>query len=643
MTEPTPLDQQQFLDVIDCDEAHRRFREALGELVPRPEVVALHDALGRVLLEDVVAPVDVPNFDRSNVDGFALRAADTWGAEEESPITLALHGEVVTPGVIPETSVAPGAAVPIATGAPVPRGADAVVMVEYTERDGDSLQVRRAAVPGANITFAGTDITRGEIVVRKGELLTARETGVIAAVGLDRVTVARRPIVAILSTGDELIAPGATIRPGEVFDSNSTILAGSVVELGGEPRLLGVAADDESVLRQKLREALDTADVVLLSGGTSKGAGDVSYRVIEELGPPGIVVHGVALKPGKPICMAVVQARPVVILPGFPTSAIFTFHEFVAPVILAMGGRSLPRKAIVRARLPHAISSERGRTEYMLVSLIAEAEPGSDDALPVAWPIGKGSGSVTTFSRADGVITIPRQHEMLDEGEIVEVRLLGDAILPSDLLVVGSPCAGLDCVLQTLRAEGIRSKTLYPGRAAGVRAATRGECDVAAVEIEDAYDVGEGDLETIRAWRRVYGVAFRAEDARFVGKSPEGAVRQLTDAEDAVMVNRSHGSAARRLTDELLEGRRPHGYTVESKSDRSVAAALAQGRADWGICLEHVALEEGLGFLPVEEVVFGFLIPRARLSRLAVRRFLEILESDVLRETLRQLGFRDAR
>jgi putative molybdopterin biosynthesis protein len=639
MTEPTPLDQQQFLDVIDCDEAHRRFREALGELVPRREVVALHEALGRVLLEDVVAPVDVPNFDRSNVDGFAVRAADTWGAEEESPVTLALHGEVVTPGVIPETSVAPGSAIPIATGAPVPRGADAVVMVEHTERDGDSLQVRRAAVPGASITFAGTDITRGEIVVRKGELLTARETGVVAAVGIDRVTVARRPVVAILSTGDELLAPGEAIRAGEVFDSNSTILAGSVRELGGEPLLLGVAGDDESVLRQKLREGLETADVVLLSGGTSKGAGDVSYRVIDELGPPGIVVHGVALKPGKPICMAVVQAKPVVVLPGFPTSAIFTFHEFVAPVILAMGGRSLPRKAIVRARLPHAVSSERGRTEYMLVTLIAEAEPGPAGALPVAWPIGKGSGSVTTFSRADGFITIPRQHELLDEGDVVEVRLLGDAILPSDLLVVGSPCPGLDAVLQTLRAEGIRAKTLYPGRAAGVRAATRGECDVAAVEIEDEHDMAEGDVETIRAWRRTYGVAYRAGDARFAEKSPEEAVRQLADGGGAVMVNRVHGSAARRLGDDLLDGRRPDGYTVESKSDRSVAAAVAQGRADWGVCLEHVAREEGLGFLPVSEVTFGFLIPRVRRDRAPVRRFFDILESEGLRETLERLGF----
>ena len=189
------------------------------------------------------------------------------------------------------------------------------------------------------MTFAGTDITGGETVLRRGQLLTSRDTGVLAAIGVAAVDVWRKPIVAIISTGDEIIAPGEPMQPAKVYDSNAQVLADAVREIGGEPKRLGITADDMAALRETVRHALEFADVVLLSGGTSKGAGDLSYRVVAELRDPGIVAHGVALKPGKPICLAATRGRPVVVLPGFPTSAIFTFHEFVAPVLRLLAGR----------------------------------------------------------------------------------------------------------------------------------------------------------------------------------------------------------------------------------------------------------------------------------------------------------------
>jgi len=335
----SPFTQQQFLTVLDRDDAERRFHHHLDLSSLSAEVIPLADALGRVLAVDFRAPVDVPAFDRSNVDGFAVRAEDTFGAAEDTPVSLTVAGDTLTPGRMPTVSVASGAAVAVATGAVLPRGATAVVMVEHTDfRDGQLL-LNRPAVPGANVTWAGTDIGRGETVLLRGTVLTSRETGVLAALGVAEVAVVRKPRVGIISTGDELQPPGEPPKPGCVFDSNQTVIADAVRELGGEAVRFGIVPDDLEKLRETFADALRTCDVVLLSGGTSKGTGDVSYRVVDEFGPPGIVAHGVALKPGKPLCLGVCQEKPVAVLPGFPTSAVFTFHEFLAPVIRRLAGR----------------------------------------------------------------------------------------------------------------------------------------------------------------------------------------------------------------------------------------------------------------------------------------------------------------
>src|SRR4029077_820633 len=262
----------------------------------------------------------------------------------------------------------------ISTGGMVPRGADAVVMGEDADTRGRELRIARAATAGSGISFAGTDITAVETVLRRGRVLTSRDTGVLAAIGVADVKVWRKPIVAILSTGDEIIAPGDPMQPAKVYDSNAQVLADAVQELGGEPLRLGITHDDIAALRERLRHALEVADVVFLSGGTSKGAGDVSYRVVAELNDPGIVAHGVALKPGKPICLAVTQRRAVVVLPGFPTSAIFTSHELVAPIIRKQAGRRSESQATVTARLAVKVNSDIGRTEYLLVSLVETAD-----------------------------------------------------------------------------------------------------------------------------------------------------------------------------------------------------------------------------------------------------------------------------
>jgi molybdopterin molybdotransferase/putative molybdopterin biosynthesis protein len=641
-------DQTQFLQVLDRDEAELRFRAAL-DLTPRNiEKIPLDAALGRVLAAHVVSPVDVPSFDRSNVDGFAVVAEDTFAASEEVPRIVVLADEHIHTGIVPTSVIQAGKAVAIATGGMIPRGADAVVMMEYAEARGADLRIARAVTPGSGISFAGTDITAGETVLHRGRLLTSRDTGVLAAIGVSHVTVWRRPIVAILSTGDEIIAPGEPMKAAKVYDSNGQVLSDAVRELGGEPRRLGIIPDDAAALRAGLRQALEFADVVLLSGGTSKGEGDVSYRVVAELDDPGIVAHGVALKPGKPICLAATGGRAVVVLPGFPTSAIFTFHEFVAPVIRLLAGLGSEDRTVVPARLAVKLNSEIGRTEYVLVGLVEtddDAKVGTGTSL-AAYPMGQGSGSVTTFSRADGFATIGRHEEIVQAGTILNVQLLGRDLQLADLVVIGSHCIALDYLLGELQRRGIRSKFLAVGSTAGLDAAKRGECDVAGVHLLDPRTNEYNrpflvpELELVPGYGRLQGIVFRPGDKRFANRSPVEAITSVVDDPSCMMVNRNKGSGTRALIDRLLGGAKPPGYAIQPRNHNAVAAAVVQGRADWGMTLDTIARSTGLGFLPVQAEQYDFIVPRARANRHGVIAFKMLLAQPATREALIRLGMK---
>ena len=641
MSQPNPT-QQQFLDVVDRDEAWRRFHEAIDSRSLGEETIGIDQALGRVLSRDVLARVDVPSFDRSNLDGFAVSAADTFEAQEERPRVIELLSEAIPAGREPQGEIRPGQAMAIATGGMLPRGADAIVMVEHADILAGRLHVYKAVTPGFGLAYAGTDITCGETVLRMGEILTSRETGVLAAVGVTAVPLWRNVRVAIISTGDEIIAPGEPMRPAMVFDSNARILADAVREIGAEPIALGIVGDDLERLRDCLRQGLDQADVVVLSGGTSKGEGDLSYRVVSELDDPGIVAHGVALKPGKPICLAATGGKPVVVLPGFPTSAIFTFHEFVAPVIRSLGGRGEAARETTAATLATRVNSEIGRTEYLLVGLI------ETEGLPAAYPMGKGSGSVTAFSRADGFVRIDRHQEIVDQGQTVEIHLLGKNVRPADLVVIGSHCVGLDYLIGQLHRQGFHCKLLSVGSTAGLDAVGRGECDLAGIHLLDE-ETGEYNrpfiregVELIAGYGRTQGVLSRRGDARFEGLTAEEAIAGVKNDPACVMVNRNQGSGTRVLIDRLLAGAKPTGYSIQSRNHNAVAASVLQGRADWGIAIGSVVEDEKIGFLPLGVEQYDFAVASARRDRPAVQAFCDLLDRDDIREHLRGL-LRDGR
>ena len=637
------IDQDQFLTILSREEALQRFEAALFPREPSVEQRKLAEAVGCTLASDVVSPIDVPPFDRSNVDGFAVRSTDLTSAAEFAPVHLMLNDEVIACGTAPTRPVLSETATPIATGGPIPRGADAVVMVEHTQPSGArAIEVRRAASPGQFVSFAGSDIARGEALLRAGTVIGSREIGMLAACGIAEVPVARSVRVAVISTGDELVQPGEPLRPAAIYDSNGAIVAAAINENGGKAVFWGAVPDDEEQLEGTMHRALAESDMVVLSGGTSKGAGDVSHRIISRLGQPGIICHGVALKPGKPLCLAVCDGKPVVILPGFPTSAMFTFHDMIVPVLRRMAGLPPRSDAVVTAKVPVRIASELGRTEFVMVSLVE----GTDGL--IAYPSGKGSGAITSFSQADGFLRIEALADQLPAGSEAKVTLFTPHVRVPDLVIVGSHCTGLDLVTAPLAHSGLTVRSIAVGSLGGLAAAKRGECDLAPIHLFDdkteTYNtpfLSEG-LELVPGWRRMQGIVFKKGDKRFEGLSAEQAVRTAAADSAIIMVNRNQGAGTRILIDRLLGEARPDGYWNQPRSHNAVAAAVAQGRADWGMTIAPVARASNLGFIPFAEEHYDFAVVVARKNRPAVRAFLDALASDPARAALEQAGFRPA-
>lgn len=601
-------EQVQFLNILSRDAAEAAFVDALRPAPLGVEVVPLTAVCGRILAEDIAAPVDAPPFDRATVDGFAVRAEDISTASAAEPVQLVLNSETIACGIQPRVEVMPGTATPIATGGPIPRGADAVVMIEHTEVAGDGIDVSRALAPGQNISFAGSDIARGQTLLRRATTIGAREVAMLAAVGIGKVSVWRRPRIAVLSTGDELVQPGNPLRPAAVYDSNGPVIAAALQENGCEGVHLGAVGDNREALTKAVHDAFAAHDGLILSGGTSKGAGDLTTEVIAALGAPGIVAHGVALRPGKPLCLAVCDGKPVVVLPGFPTSAMFTFHELVAPALRKLAGLPMQSVSNVDATLSVRLNSELGRTEFAMVAL-TESPAGL-----VAHAISKGSGAVTAFAQADGFVTVPQLADHLPAGTCAPVKLFGAAVKPRGLTIIGSHCIGLDAVVGKMADHGMQARVLATGSQGGLAALRRRECDIAPVHLLDAASevynkpfLSEG-MRLVPGWRRMQGLVYRKGDPRFEGRMLADALSAVLADPDALFVGRNQGSGTRVLLDRLLGGTRPPGYWNQPSSHNAVAASVAQSRADWGLAIRPVAEALGLGFLPVADEHYDFAV-----------------------------------
>ena len=400
-----------MLNVIPIADALNLVLEKFGGKAGQVESVGLDRALGRYLRADIVAQEDVPAFDRSTVDGFAVRSADLRGCSDSIPAILQKVGDSVM-GRSYEIPLAPDTCVYVPTGGAIPPNADAMVMLEFTENlGGDQFAFYRPVAPGANLILRGEDLQQGEAILKSGKKLGVADIGTLAALGKTEVPVFSQPVVGIISTGDELVPPGESLQPGQIRDVNSDMLKAAVEQQNGISISKGIVEDDFDALKNACLELISKVDILLVSGGTSVGEKDNMPRIIADLGE--MLIHGLAVKPGKPTIIGEIEGKAVFGLPGNPVAAFFIFDSLVKPLLLAMqGGKAQIEQ--VEARLTRAVSSNHGREEFILVRL-----EGSE-----AEPVPSKSGLISTVSRADAYFIIPRDQEGLPKGALVQVTRL---------------------------------------------------------------------------------------------------------------------------------------------------------------------------------------------------------------------------
>lgn len=408
----------EFLHLLPPDEALRALFSALPDPAPASETLETRHTLGRILATDIHAPHPLPEFSRSTVDGYAVRARDTFGVSESLPGYLTCIGEVPM-GAAPPIVLAAGTCAIIHTGGMLPEGADAVIMLEHTQAVGTEIEIYRPVAEGENIIHAGEDVTAGQVVLPAGSLLRPAEIGGLMALGITELRVARKPRVGILASGDEVIPPEQRPLPGQVRDVNSYSLAALVEAAGGVPVLYGIVSDDLSEMKAIAARALAGCDVLILAAGSSASARDITAEAINSLGSPGVLVHGVNVRPGKPTILAVCDGKPVIGLPGNPVSALVIAGLFAVPVIERLLGARPRHKASVPARLTVNLPSQAGREDWVAVRL-SRREGGEF----LADPVFAKSNLIFSLAAADGLVRIPPDATGLNAGERVDVVLL---------------------------------------------------------------------------------------------------------------------------------------------------------------------------------------------------------------------------
>ncbi len=619
-----------YLDNVPLKEAYDIFFRRIEELKISPawETVPVEKALDRITAEPVFAVISSPHYHASAMDGVAVKSADTYGAMETSPKHLKLKEQYV----------------PIDTGHPLPSGFDAVIMIEDIHQvDSETIEIISAAAPWQHVRVMGEDIVATELIIPVNHTIGPEDIGAMLAGGIWEVKVRKKPVVTIIPTGSELVQPGEMPGSGKIVEFNSRFFSGLITRWGGKPRALEIVKDEYDRIKEALLEAVKDSDVVLVNAGSSAGSRDYTAAIVEETGE--LLTHGVAIKPGKPTVIGIVQGKPVIGVPGYPVAAFFILDLLVKPLVYKLQGVVPPRRSQVEAVMSRRVVSSFKAEEFLRVKL------GQVGDKIMATPLPRGSGVITSLVRADGFVRIPQLKEGLEVGENIFVELVKDlSEIKNTIVSIGSHDLTLDILANLLRQyypeTGLSSA--HVGSMGGILALRRGETHLAGSHLLDE-QTGEYNVPFIK--RLLPGVkaalinlVYR-QQGLFVPAGNPKSITKLEDLvrEDVSFLNRQRGAGTRLLLDYHLkqlnlDPQKIKGYDREEYSHLSVAAAVASGAADTGLGVLAASRALGLDFIPLARERYDLIIPEEFLETEKIQRLLEMINSEQFKEEVEQLG-----
>jgi molybdopterin molybdotransferase/putative molybdopterin biosynthesis protein len=614
--------QKKYLDNLPLSEAIQKYHDALkssnagasllGERIP------VGDAPGRVTSEAVIAKISSPFYHSAAMDGYAVRFLDTFGASETRPKRLAV----------------PTQAVAIDTGDPMPDGFDAVIMIEDVEKmPGSGIEILKSATPWQHVRLVGEDIVATELIISENHVVRPVDMAAMIASGHTTVMVRKRPVLSIIPTGTELVKPGSALHKGDIIDFNSTMLSAMAEEWGARAVRSDIVKDDALLLRKTILDALVDSDLVVINAGSSAGREDFTADVISGLGK--VVVHGVAIKPGKPVILGIVNGKPVIGIPGYPVSAALTFNLFVRPLVYSLLGLKAPAPDSLAAKLSRQVASSLGQEEFIRVKL------GSVSGNLIATPVTRGAGALMSLVRADGVIRVPAQSEGIAAGSGVAVELLrAGRDIENTIVCIGSHDNALDVLGNFLRKKHpeLFLSSAHVGSMGGLLALKRGEAHLAGTHLLDE-ETGEYNVGSVRKLLPdtrivLVNLVYRTQGFIVPKGNPKG-VKGFEDLkrEDVVFVNRQAGAGTRLLTDLFLKKLKidPNsvkGYHHEEFTHMAVAADVLSGAADTGLAVLSAAQALGLDFVPVAQERYDLAIPQAYYETPALQALLGVIRED---------------
>lgn len=620
---------QEYLTNTPLDTAIELYLERLRAegVQPAGETINVRAALGRKTAAAIYAKRSVPHYLACAMDGIAVSAETTFGASETAPFDFDKASCHM-----------------VDTGDSLPQGSDAVVMIEDVIDLGDKLRLIAPAVPWQHVRQIGEDFCAGDMLACSGTILTPSLLGVLVAGAVLTVPVVRRPLVTLIPTGDEIVPPTAELKAGSIPEFNTTVY-GSFLEADGvRVSVTPIVPDDPKKLREALSEAIERSDLVLLLAGSSAGRDDLSAATIRSLGE--VVLHGLAIRPGKPAVLGICKKKPVIGLPGYPVSGLVILEEVVRPLLSKLYGLDIPARPVVQARLTRRLLSSLKYLEFIRVRLTRSR------GQLIAAPLDRGAGKLTSYAFADGLLTIPRDSEGLEEGAPVDIRLLRPlSQIENALSVIGSHDPLIDEMADLLflsAGPALTLSSVHVGSMGGVLAIRRHEAQIGGIHLLDEAS-GEYNVAVVKRYfaggEAILIEGVRRRQGLLVQRGNPLQIRDLSDIAERGLryVNRQKGAGTRLLLDHLLAqsgiaSERISGYTREEYTHTGVAAQIAAGTADAGMGILSAARIAGLGFLPLAEESYDFLIDANAWEMPGVQRFIAVLQSKAFRHRLEQMG-----